>query len=53
MTQLKCSDYGFECEFVTSEQSGDVAVQFGEHSEHAHGIEYPIEVIERIIFRKS
>ena len=53
MTQLKCSDYDFECDFVTSEQSGNVAVQFGEHSEHIHGIEYPMEVINQIIFRKS
>ncbi|MGI9565553.1 MAG: hypothetical protein ACR2LL_00885 [Nitrosopumilus sp.] len=34
MTQLKCSDYGFECDFVTSTESGNVAVQFSEHSEH-------------------
>jgi len=53
MTQLKCSDYGFECDFVTSGQSGNAAVQFSEHSEHVHGIEYPIEAIDQIIYRKS
>ena len=53
MTQLKCSDYGFECDFVTSAESGDVATQFSEHSDQVHGIEYPIEVIDQIIIRKS
>ena len=53
MTQLKCSDYGFECDFVTSAKSDNVAVQFSEHSEHVHGIEYPIQAIDQIIYRKS
>ena len=53
MTQLKRLDYGFDCDFVTSVESGNVAVQFSEHSEHVHGIEYPMEVIDQIIFRKS
>ena len=53
MTQLKCSDYGFECDFVTSGKSGNVAIQFSEHSEHVHGIKYTMEVIDQIIFRKS
>ncbi|MGH1522074.1 MAG: DUF1059 domain-containing protein [Nitrosopumilus sp.] len=53
MTQLKCRDYGFECDFITSAKLGSVAVQFSEHSEHVHGIEYPIEVINQIILRKS
>ena len=53
MTQLKCADYGFECDFVTSAELGSVAVQFSEHSEQVHGIEYPIEVVDQIIIRKS
>ena len=53
MTQLKCSDYGFECDFVISAESSSVAAQFSEHSEQVHGIEYPIEVIDQIIIRKS
>ena len=53
MTQLKCADYGFECNFVTSTESGSVSIQFSEHSEHVHGIEYPIEAIDQIIYRKS
>ena len=53
MTQLKCSDYGFECDFVTSVESGNIATQFSEHSEQVHGIEYPIEVIDQMIIRKS
>jgi len=53
MTQIKCSDYGFECDFVTSGQSNNIAVQFSEHSEHVHGIEYPMQAIDQIIYRKS
>lgn len=53
MTQIKCSDYGFDCGFVTSSKSENVAVQFKEHSECIHGIEYPIEFIDQIIYRKS
>ena len=53
MTQLKCAGYGFECDFVTSTESSSVAFQFSKHSEHVHGIEYPIEVIDQIIYRKS
>jgi len=53
MTHLKCSDYGFECDFVASDESGNVSIQFSEHSEHVHGIEYPIEAIDQIIYRKS
>ena len=53
MTQLKCSDYGFECDFVTSAKSDNVAVQFSEHTEDVHGIEYPIQAIDQIIYRKS
>ena len=53
MTYLKCSDYGFECDFVASGESDNLAIQFGEHTELVHGIEYPIEVINQIICRKS
>jgi len=34
MTRLKCSDYGFECDFIASGELGNVAIQFSEHSEH-------------------
>ena len=53
MTNLKCSDYGFECDFVASGELDSVAIQFGAHSEHVHGIEYPIQAIDQIIYRKS
>ena len=46
MTQLKYLDYGFDCDFVTTGKSGNVAVQSSEHSEHVHGIEYTTEVID-------
>ena len=53
MTQLKCSDYGWECYFVTSGESKNAAAQFNEHSEQVHGIKDPTQDIDKIIFRKS
>lgn len=53
MTNLKCSDYGFECNFVTSGESNNVAKEFGQHYENVHGIEYSFEAIEQIILRRS
>ena len=53
MTNLKCSDYGFECNFVVSGEPKKVAKQFGQHYDSVHGIEYTFEAIEQIILRKS
>ena len=52
MTHLKCSDYGFECDFMVAGSSDHVAHQFGRHTDEAHGIKYHVEVINQIIARK-
>ena len=40
MTQLKCSDYGFECNFLIEVESQYLLEQFGKHMTQIHGIEY-------------
>lgn len=34
-------------------QTNQIMYLFSEHSEHVHGIEYPIQTIDQIIYRKS
>ena len=53
MTYIKCSDYGFECDFIASGNSENVANEFGLHANEVHGIEYHIEAINQIIARKK
>ena len=43
MTQLKCSDYGFECNFLIEVESQDLLEQFDKHMTQIHGIEYQKE----------
>jgi len=40
MIQLKCSDYGFEYDFLIEVESQDLLEQFGKQMTQIHGIEY-------------
>ena len=53
MTRLKCSDYGFECEFIINNDSDNVTNQFDHHADEVHGIEYHIETINQVISIKK
>ena len=53
MTQLRCSDYGFDCDFIASGNNENVAIEFSKHSDEVHGISYPIEAVVHIISRKN
>ncbi len=52
MAKLKCSDYGFECEFVAEGESEKVIAEFGKHTLDEHGIEYSKEALMQFILRK-
>ena len=52
MTQLKCSDYGFQCDFVIDVESHDVLEQFGKHMTQIHGIEYQKESLMTMLASK-
>lgn len=51
--KLRCSDYGFECEFVSEGEVDLVITQFGKHTNEEHGIEYTKEVLMQLILRKT
>ena len=52
MTQLKCSDYGFEYDFVIEVKSQDLLEQFGKHMTQIHGIEYQKESLMTMLASK-
>jgi len=52
MTQLKCTDYGFECDFVIDVESQDLLDQFGKHMTQIHGIEYQKESLMTMLASK-
>ena len=40
MAKLKCSDYGFECDFESEGEIEEVIDVFGKHTDEVHGIDY-------------
>ena len=52
MTDLKCKDYGFECDFVATGDVEEVIKTFRNHTEEVHGIDYSIEAIKQFLQRK-
>ena len=54
MPKLRCSDYGFECDFVAeSPEVSQVIDDYGKHSEEVHGIEYSKESLMQFILRQG
>ncbi len=53
MVKLKCSDYGFECDFVSDGELETVLDDFRNHTEEEHGIDYSKEAVMQFILRKQ
>ena len=54
MAELKCRDYGFECDFVADAANAEeVIAAYGKHSEEVHGIEYSKESLMQFILRQG
>jgi len=53
LAKLRCSDYGYECNFVTEGEIEKGIEEFGQHMEQEHGIDYSTEVLMGFILRKS
>ena len=53
MAKLKCSDYGFECDFVSEGEMEHVIDEFGKHTDEEHGIEYSKEALMQFILRQK
>ena len=53
MAELKCIDYGFECDYVASGEIEEVIQKFRDHTEEEHGIDYSKEAIMQFLLRKQ
>jgi len=53
LVKLRCSDYGFDCNFVVEDDAIPVLIEkFGKHTLDEHGIEYSKEALTQFILRK-
>jgi predicted small metal-binding protein len=53
MARLRCSDYGYECDFISEGEMDDVIQEFGKHTEEEHGIDYSKEALMQFILRQK
>ena len=54
MVQLQYNDYGFECDFlVEGDDTAQIILDFGKHTDDAHGIEYSKESLMQFIMRQG
>ena len=53
MAKLKCSDYGFECDFVAEGDMEKVIADFRTHTDDVHGIDYSKEAVMQFLLRKQ
>ncbi len=52
MVKISCSNYGFNCEFDSGNNSM-VIEKYQKHSIDEHGIEHSEEVLEQLLIRKN
>jgi len=53
MAELKCRDYGFECDFVATGEMEEVIENFRKHTDDEHGIDYSKEAVMQFLLRKQ
>ena len=53
LVDLRCDDYGFECNYITNGNVEKVVYEYWDHMKKEHGIEYDIETIGNSIKRKT
>ena len=52
--KLRCSDYGFECEFALDEEKTIGLIEkLRNHFEEEHGIDYTIEAVTQMITNRG
>jgi len=52
--QLRCEDYGFECEFALDEEKTiGLIKKLRDHFEEEHGIDYTVEVVTQMITNRG
>jgi len=53
LAKLTCSNYGYDCDFVTEGEIEQVIEKFKDHTENEHGIDYSKEALMHFILRKT
>ena len=53
MTNLRCQDYGYECEYVTDGNIDKVIDDYRKHMDQEHGIDYSRESVLQFVKRKN
>ncbi len=53
MINLRCQDYGYECEYVTEGEIDKVVDDYKEHMNDVHGMEYSRESVLLFVKRKN
>jgi len=52
--QLRCEDYGFECEFALDEEKTiELIKKLRDHFEDEHGIDYTVEAVTQMITNRG
>ena len=53
LADLRCDDYGFDCNYSTKGNVEKVVFEYWNHMKKEHGIEYDVETIGNTIKRKT
>ncbi len=53
MAKLRCSDYGFECDYIAEGEVEQVIDGFKKHTLEEHGIDYSKETLMQFITRED
>jgi len=53
MANLRCGEYGFECNYVSKGNAEKIVFDFWEHMNTEHGIDYSKETIMESVKRKN
>ena len=53
MVDLRCNDYGFECNYISEGNVEKVVFEYWDHMKKEHGIEYDTETIANSIKKKT
>ncbi len=53
MAKVRCSDYGYEFDFISEGEMEEVIQEFGKHTEEEHGIDYSKEALMQFILRQK
>ena len=53
MTNLRCQDYGYKCDYIVEGETNSVINGYKEHMNDVHGIDYSTESVLQFVKRKK